>query len=185
MTRPGAPVIRAAGGRLALRLEPTERRILASLVAELRSELGDPASASPDGSLARLYPPAFPDDAGAEAAYRDLVQDGLVAERVERAATVEATLEADELDETQAAAWLGVLNDLRLALGSRLGIEDEPEQVAAGAGPAAPSAESEAGPDVDDPDAVRRAVFAYLGWLVEAFVDVLAEGLPETPDARR
>jgi hypothetical protein len=32
----------------------------------------------------------------------------------------------------------------------------------------------------DDPDATRRVVFDYLGWLVAAFVDALAEGLPES-----
>ena len=170
MTQPGAPVIRSAGGRLALRLDESERRILASLVAELRAELEDPASATPDGSLARLYPPAFPDDRDAEAGYRELVRDGLVAGRLEQVAAVEATLDAPELDEAQAAAWMGVLNDLRLALGARLGVEDDAPGI------------TEFGPgDAEDPDAMRRALFLYLGWLVESFVDVLAGSLPDGP----
>lgn len=168
MTQPGAPVMRAAGGRVVVRLEESERRILASLVAELRSELEDPASAAPEGSLGRLYPPAFPDEPEAEAGYRKLVQPGLVDGRLQQVAAVEASLDAGELDGAQAAAWLGVLNDLRLALGSRLGIEDD-RSVVGGTGPA----------DGDDPDAMRRAVFLYLGWLVECFVDVLADSLPE------
>ena len=36
--------------------------------------------------------------------------------------------------------------------------------------------------DPDDPDAMREAVFAYLGWLVAAFVDALADSLPRVPD---
>ena len=83
-----------------------------------------PASAAAGGALARLYPPAFPDDPEAEAAYADLVLADLVDTRRERVAIVEATLDAEALDDAQAAAWLGTLNDLRLVLGSSLGIED-------------------------------------------------------------
>ena len=82
-------------------------------------------------------------------------------------AIVAATLDAVELDDAQAAAWMGVLNDLRLVLGSQLRIGDEDVAMA---------------PDPDDPDAMREAVFAYLGWLVAAFVDALADALPRVPD---
>jgi hypothetical protein len=167
MTELGPPVRRAGAGRIVLRLEPHERRIVASLVDELRAELEDPESAVPGGALARLYPPAFPDDPDAEAAYGDLVHADLVDTRRDRVATVAATLDAVELDDAQAAAWMGVLNDLRLVLGSSLRIEDEDNATA---------------PDPDDPDAMREAVFAYLGWLVAAFVDALADALPRVPD---
>ena len=36
--------------------------------------------------------------------------------------------------------------------------------------------------DPEDPTAMRRVVYAYLGWLVGAFVDVLAETLPAVRD---
>ncbi len=167
MTELGPPVRRAGPGRLVLRLDPHERRILASLVAELKAELEDPASAPAGGSLARLYPPAFPDDPEAEAAYADLVLADLVDTRRDRVAIVAATLDAQDLDDAQAAAWLGTLNDLRLVMGSGLGIE---------------AGDDARIPDPDDPDAMREAVFAYLGWLVAAFVDVLANSLPWVPD---
>lgn len=167
MTGLGPPVRRVGPGRLVLRLDPHERRILASLVAELHAELEDPESAATGGSLARLYPPAFPDDPEAEAAYADLVLADLVDTRRDRVAVVEATLDAQDLDDAQAAAWLGTLNDLRLVLGSSLGIEDGDDART---------------PDPDDPDAMREAVFAYLGWLVAAFVDALADALPRVPD---
>jgi hypothetical protein len=163
----GPPVRRVGPGRLVLRLDPHERRILASLVAELHAELEDPESAATGGSLARLYPPAFPDDPEAEAAYADLVLADLVDTRRDRVAVVEATLDAQDLDDAQAAAWLGTLNDLRLVLGSSLGIEDGDDART---------------PGPDDPDAMREAVFAYLGWLVAAFVDALADALPRVPD---
>jgi hypothetical protein len=175
MTQPGAPVIRSAPGRLALRLDATERRILASLVGELRTELEDPSCAAPGGSLARLFPPAFPDDPDREASYVDLVRADLLEGRLGRVAIVEASLAADGLDDAEAAAWVAVLNDARLVLGASLGLEDKDAEgdVQGDAGD---------GPAPDDPDAVRGAIFAYLGWLVASFVDVLAEALPEVPD---
>jgi len=170
VTEHGPPVRRAGPGRVVLRLDPHERRILASLVAELHAELADPGSALAGGTLARLYPPAFPDDPEAEADYADLVLADLVDTRRDRVAVVEATLDAQELDDAQAVAWLGTLNDLRLILGARLGIEDGDDATIPG-------------PDnPDDPDAVRQAVFAYLGWLVAAFVDALSDALPRIPD---
>jgi hypothetical protein len=165
----GLPVVRSGPNRLALRLGPDERRILASLVGELRTELEDPDSAAPDGTLARLYPPAFPDDPEADAAYTDLVLADLVETRQDRVALVEATIESEEIDDHTGSAWLGAFNDLRLVLGTSLGVDEDDGRAD--------------GPHrADDPDATRRAVYAYLGWLVAAFTDVLADALPPVPD---
>jgi hypothetical protein len=60
---------------------------------------------------------------------------------------------------------MGVLNDLRLVLGTQLGVTDDTEAVPI---------------DEDDPDAERRIMFAYLGWLLGQFVDVLETALPDT-----
>ena len=167
MREPPPPVVRVGRERFDLRLEGHERRILGSLVGELRGELDDPAGMAPGGALERLYPPAFPDDPEASADYADLVHADLAETRRDRVAVVEATIDATALDEAQAAAWLGVLNDARLVLGTSLGLEDDaPDDL----------------PDEDDPEAMRYAIFAYLGWLVGAFTDALAEGLPEVPD---
>lgn len=167
MREPLPPVVRVGRERFDLQLEPHERRILGSLVAELRGELDDPAGMAPGGALARLYPAAFPDDPAASAEFADLVHADLADTRRERVAVVEATLDAPSLDEPQAMAWLGVLNDARLVLGTSLGLEDDaPDEL----------------PDEDDPDAMRYAVFAYLGWLVGGFTDALADGLPQVPD---
>ncbi|HYO44178.1 MAG TPA: DUF2017 family protein [Candidatus Limnocylindrales bacterium] len=168
MREPSLPVSRTGRDQLELRLEAHERRILGSLVAELRGELDDPAGVVSGGVLSRLYPPAFPDDPVASADYADLVHADLAQIRRDRVAVVEATIDAASLDEAQAGAWLGVLNDARLVLGTSLGLRDEaPGEL----------------PDDDDPEAMRYAVFAYLGWLVGAFTDALAEGLPEIRDA--
>ena len=170
MSEPRPSVRRAARDRFELRLEDQERRILGSLVAELRGTLDDPAARAPGGVLARLYPPAFPDDDAASAGFADLVHADLAETRRDRVAVMEATIDAESLDEAQATAWLGVLNDARLVLGTSLGFEeDAPDDL----------------PSDDDPDAMRHAVFADLGWLVGGFTDALAEGLPEVPDEAR
>ena len=161
-----------------MRLDEHERRILGSLLGELRDALHDREEAGPDAAtsgwqgpmgdpgdpVSRLYPPAFPHDPEAEAAWSDLVRPSLDDARTRRLERMETTLSAEELDETAAAAWLGALNDMRLVLGTQLGIsEDDPPAPRAG-----------------DPDATRRVIFDYLGFLVASFVDALAEGLPET-----
>ena len=182
MTESRPRVVRTGDGRISLRLGAQERTILAGLVGELREAVAAPgsaprtaapgagardgaaATATPDPVLARLYPPAFPDDPEAEAAFQELVRADLEDDRRDRVAVVDETLGATSLDEAQAAAWMGVLNDLRLVLGTRLGVTDE----------------TEAHPiDEDDPDAERRIVYAYAGWLLGQFVDALAAGLPE------
>lgn len=181
MVEPRPRVVRSGDGRISLRLGAQERAILGALVGELREAVSRPGEEgrrepgagaaphpapdpAPDPAIERLYPPAFPDDPEAEAAFRDLVRGDLEDGRRDRVAVVEATLDAASLDEAQALAWMGVLNDLRLVLGTRLGVTDE----------------TEAQPiDEDDPDADRRIVFAYLGWLIGQFVDALAEALPE------
>jgi len=176
---PRRPLSRIGEDRYALRLDAQERRILGALLDELRQAVRERDDASdddarpaagwpgpagdPDDPLARLYPPAFPDDDEAETAWATLTRPGLDDARNRRLDRMAATIDADELDESAAAAWLGTLNDLRLVLGAQLGItEDE-----------------HGAPRSGDPDATRRALFDYLGWLVDGFVTALTDGLPE------
>jgi hypothetical protein len=154
-------------GRISLRLSARERTILGAYLAELR-EIVAPANPAAeqavDPAVARLYPAAIPDDPAADAAFRDLTRADLEDTRRTRLATVEATLDARSIDDAQATAWMGTLNDLRLVLGTRLGVTDETEGQPI---------------DEDDPDADRRIVYAYAGWLLEQFVDALAGALPD------
>jgi hypothetical protein len=162
------PVERMGDGRFALRLDPGARRVIASLVDELRRATADGPDLA-DPAFARLYPPARPDDPAASAAFAELVRDDLVEGRRAAIESVEATVNATSLDTGQAAAWLGVCNDLRLVLGTRLGIEDE-------------AADDDL--DEDGPEAWAVTVFHFLGWLVAAFVDALAAGLPDEASGR-
>lgn len=128
---------------------------------------GEPAEAFSDPVLIRLYPDARPDDPAWSARFRDMIRGDLDEARRANLAVVSETLDARSIDDDEAEAWLHVLNDLRLVMGTRLGVTEERE--------AQPF-------DPEDPDAAALVVYAYTGWLEGQFVDVLAAALPEIPD---
>ena len=184
-------VVRLPDGAILLRLSPNQRAIVRALVDDLRTIVGeesptpgmsdadapgdgdvpDAANAEDDRStspadpvLARLYPDARPDDPAWSGRFRDLVRGELDEGRRRNIHVVEETLEARSLDDDQAESWLHVLNDLRLVLGTRLGVTEEDED--------APF-------DPEDEDAAVKVVYAYAGLLESQFVDVLADRLPD------
>ena len=129
---------------------------------------GDPSAwAETDPVLARLYPDVRPDDPAWSAGFRDLVRGDLDDARREHIAAVEASLDARTIDDVDAEAWLHVLNDLRLVLGTRLGVIDDGD---------------DASFDPEDTDAAAKVVYAYTGFLEAQFIDVLADALPDVGD---
>jgi Domain of unknown function (DUF2017) len=125
----------------------------------------DPADVL-DPVLARLYPDARQDDPVASRRFRDLVGDDIAEGRIARLAIMDETLDEPSIDDRQAEAWLGVLNDLRLVMGTRLDVRDGTESQPI---------------DEGDPEAAARIVYAYAGWLEGQLIDVLADALPEVP----
>lgn len=104
----------------------------AALLAELLDEFADVLAApDPDDPvIRRLYPDGYTDDPDAAREYRELVQDDLRAGRADRLQRCRAELPDSgrmELDAEATDRWLRVLNDLRLALGTRLGVTEEAE----------------------------------------------------------
>ncbi|MGH3665041.1 MAG: DUF2017 family protein [Egibacteraceae bacterium] len=163
-------VRRRSEGGVAVRLSGAERELLRSLPDQLRPILAGEQDAA--GAVGRLYPPGY-DEPDAEAAYRDLVGESLVAERLDALEAFAQTLDGGQLrgpwwttdlDGEQADAWLSAVNDARLVLGTVLGITDETAW--------------DLGPDDQDPTSV--AIY-YLGWLQEALVGALMGGLPDVP----
>jgi len=129
-------------GRLRLELEQPEVDLLLMLLDELDDVLQGVADTD-DAVLQRLNPVAYPDDVEAEADYRTLTEASLRSERNERMGACRADLAQSgdiDLDDPEAARrWIQVLNDLRLALGTRLGITEEDDQDIDPADPAAQS----------------------------------------------
>jgi hypothetical protein len=146
---------RTREGHFELRLSREERRLLRELPAELRSLLeGD----SDDPSLRRLFPPAYDGDASAEAEYRQLMHGELLGRHREALTVMEQTVDRDQLQEDEVHAWLAALNDLRLVLGTRLGVAEELyEEI-----------------DPDDPGSAELGIYLYLTWLQEQLVEAAA-----------
>jgi hypothetical protein len=172
---------RGGHGRVAVTLDDVEARILRHLLDELlellgedetpeADDAGDPLAADvgigaattipDDPVLARLFPDAYTSDPEAAAEFRRYTERDLRSRKRSTARAVLATLDAAPgrlvLSAEQAQAWLGALNDLRLALGERLGITEDhyDEDVA----------------DDDDPRAYPLAVYDLLTFLQETLV---------------
>jgi hypothetical protein len=145
-----------AGGRDADVLDP----------AELEALLGmdEPARAPQDPALARLLPDAYRDDPDAAGEFRRYTEQSLRSAKQGAARTVLDTLPASggrvDLSADQAQAWLRALNDVRLALGVRLGVTEEFEDQWQGLDPA-------------DPRSAAFEVYAWLGGVQESLVQAL------------
>jgi hypothetical protein len=158
--RPRTTLERTPEGDFLLRISAEERELLRSLPGQLRESLG-----TGDPSLRRLSPPAHPDDARQEAEYRELVGEDLEGQRRRALEVMEATIDAERLDEEQLSAWLTSLNDLRLVLGTRLDVTEEMY---------------EEGLPEQDGRSPAFGLYLYLGWLEEQVVSALAGSLDDS-----
>jgi hypothetical protein len=115
--------------------------------------------------LARLLPDAYRDDPEAAGEFRRYTELSLRDGKVAAARTVLGTLPARggriRLSPPDAEAWLRALNDVRLALGVRLGVTDDFEEVGNGINPA-------------DPRAAYVWVYHWLAYLQESLVEALS-----------
>lgn len=146
-TEGGHGFTRTTAGRIVIRLDDVERGLLRTLTDQLIELIEVPEAAEQDDPLAsmvgidadavrpqdpallRLLPDAYPDDSSASDDFRRFTERGLRAAKTEAARTVAQTLERSGVKVTltagEAAAWLSALNDIRLALGARLGIDTD------------------------------------------------------------
>ena len=114
-------------GVIKLRLEPVERDVLTSMFDDLAISLQDDNLAPDDPVRRRLYPDGY-GDREAAAEFRELTESSLTYDRTERISqcTAELALDGDlPLDADAGQRWIKALNDLRLALGTRLEISDD------------------------------------------------------------
>lgn len=151
---------RRRDGSYRVRLPADERDVLAALPGQLRD-----AIAAGEPTLFRLFPPAFTDDAAANADYARLVGTTLRDGKLRALAELERTAHAESLTDEQLHAWLGALESLRLALGTQLDVTEQSY------GPL----------DRGDPDAPRLALYHWLSWLQEEVVAALSKALEDDP----
>ncbi|CAB4339306.1 MAG: DUF2017 family protein [Actinobacteria bacterium] len=88
--------------------------------------MSGPTQLPQDPALARLFPNAYVDDKEAASEFRQYTEPDLRKNKVDNVKLALETLvewnEVATLDKNQARAWLLALNDLRLTLGTRIGI---------------------------------------------------------------
>ena len=134
-----------------------------------------PTTEPEDPVLARLFPTAYVEDAGAAAEFRRFTEGTLRDGKATGAATIIDTLEEAglppqlgdqkvvidvELDEGAALVWLKSFTDLRLALATRLEVEQDDE------------AFWRALPE-EDPRSQAHDIYEWIGALQETLVDAL------------
>ena len=135
-----------------------------SLAARLREVL---EGADDDPARSRLFPRAYldPTAESEEAEWQELVHPELLRERLDALELITGTLgrataQGDwweiALTPDEVQAWLGVLNDTRLVLGTRLGVTEEERAL-----------------DPADPEAGAYALYQWLTWLQGDLVDAL------------
>lgn len=161
-----------------------EREVLINLaeqIIELLSERVDHVSDDPlaelvgitvhdsppeDEVLLRLLPNAYADQVDASE-FRRYTESTLRQKKLAHAMAARMYLKSAidgivELDHDGANAWLGAMNDVRLALGVRLKVEENSFEELELLAP-------------DDPMRGVYAVYSWLGWLQESLIEVLMD----------
>jgi len=162
----------------------SEREVLINLVEQIIELLGertdnhvdDPLAAmvgitthdSPpeDEVLLRLLPNAYADQVDA-AEFRRYTESTLRAKKYGQSMSMRITLKSAidgiiEVDHDGANDWLGAMNDIRLALGVRLKVEQTSHEELELLAP-------------DDPMRGVYAVYSWLGWLQESLIVALMD----------
>ena len=162
----------------------SEREVLINLVEQIIELLGertdnhvdDPLAAmvgitthdSPpeDEVLLRLLPNAYADQVDA-AEFRRYTESTLRAKKYGHSMSMRITLKSAidgiiEVDHDGANDWLGAMNDIRLALGVRLKVEETSHEELELLAP-------------DDPMRGVYAVYSWLGWLQESLIVALMD----------
>lgn len=174
---------RRRGGRATARFSAAEAALLRQVVNDVVDLLGGPEAGTDDPlgglgtdpgrpadpALARLLPDGYRDDPAAAGELRRLTESSLRAEKVRNAQAVLDALSAGGGEVVLAGAdasdvWLRALNDVRLALGTRLEVTEDLDL----------GAEVEADPDSHRSYAL--AVYHWLGWLQETLIQAAPAG---------
>jgi len=149
--------IKRKGDAYVIKLPEAERELLASLpgqLVELLDATAGDTDALSDPAIARLFPDAYSAADGDLAdEYRRLMTDDLRERHRASLETLAAGAHAERVDEGELYAWMTALTQLRLVLGTRLGITEDTV------------------PPEDDP---AFGVYSYLSYLQEVIVEALS-----------
>jgi hypothetical protein len=148
-----------------------EVRVLRKVAGEVVGLMIDGFDRS-DPVVGRLFPDIYPESPEDSAEFRRYTEGDLKTGKIDQAGAILAALPDDgpgevRLDAETAEAWLRAINDVRLAMGTRLDIQ----------------ADTDLGEELDDavlhdPASSRvfqLSVYAYLGYLQESLLNALPE----------
>ena len=160
------PAFHREGDRFAVHLSKGVRGLLVELCQQSRAllEAEDPSS---DPAVARLFPPAYQDDPLRNLEFETNLGAAPRSGKLEALDVVERTARASALTEDELLAWMGVVNDVRLVLGTRIDITEE--------------ATDEDFPS-DDPRHETYRVYQFLGYLLQEMLEAMGApdvGAPE------
>ncbi|HWC34846.1 MAG TPA: DUF2017 domain-containing protein [Mycobacteriales bacterium] len=184
--------VRRRGGAVRLGLDDSEVVLLASLAAQVKQLLGGEGSAGPvdpmeamlalppeaieppqDPVLARLLPNAYRDDDAAAGEFRRLMDSDLRAQKCLALQQVIDDLAGAggrkggqlrlELPEAAAERWLYALTDVRLALGTTLGVTEDMDEERRSAEPGSSRH-------------LQLGVYDWVTWLQDAMVRAVTGG---------
>jgi len=172
-----ADLLRSLASQL-VELLRNERAVPAHAVDPLEAmfDFSGPTDEPYDPVLARLFPTAYRDDPEAAGEFRRFTEGTLRDGKADAAIAVIDSLEEAglpreltedglvidvELDESTAETWMRSFTDIRLALATRLEVEEGDEDYWA------------ALPD-DDPRGQAHDIYLWVGYLQETLVDALA-----------
>lgn len=150
-------IIRRGPGDYELRIPKPYLALLRELPQELKGVLE-----TDHPSLRRLFPVAYPDDPERSAEFDSMVRSDLLAGKKRALEIMQATLDAKRLDSEQLTAWVSVLNDLRLFIGTTLDISENSFEEPNDGGTA---------------EGRLLGLYSYLSWLEEQAVEALAADL--------
>jgi hypothetical protein len=123
--------IAGSGGGVRIRLDRLENDVLTAMLTDFADLVEADAFEQDDPVRVRLFPAGYRDDDTASADFRELTEQSLRLERAQRARECAGELRdlgtRRELviDAESAQRWIQSINDLRLALGTRLDVTDD------------------------------------------------------------
>lgn len=145
-------------GGVRIRMQGDEAELLRRLLTELQTLL-DAEVPRADPVVARIFPDAYEEEDDRRS-YREMVDGDLREYKLDALKVVRDTLDDAVLESEQVEAWLTTLTDMRLAIGTRLDVDEE-----------LMSAEL----DPNDPDTPALAILHWLGFLQENIVQAASE----------
>ena len=149
-------MITPSGDGFTVDLSADERELLANLAPQL-VELLDEEGADDDPAVARLFPDAYTAaDSDFNDEYKRLMTDDLRDRHRAALETIASTASAHHLTHDELYQWMTALTQLRLVIGTRLGITEDDE------------------PDRDEPG---YNLYGYLTWLQDLVVEALSTQL--------